>query len=75
MRHIGPDAQDFQAVFGLDGGDSSTTISVVDVQGVVLSAIQGLHLSCQEQRAQISRLEEQLTCLLDRVTKLEDSKN
>ena len=41
-QHLGPVAQDFQAAFGLNGGDD-THISVVDEGGVALAAIQGLN--------------------------------
>jgi cell division protein FtsB len=41
VRHIGPMAQDFYAAFGLGSGDK--TISTIDLDGVALAAIQGLH--------------------------------
>jgi hypothetical protein len=40
-RHIGPMAQDFYAAFHL--GNSDTTITTVDPDGVALAAIQGLN--------------------------------
>jgi hypothetical protein len=42
QKHLGPMAQDFQAAFGLNGGDDKH-ISVVDEGGVALAAIQGLN--------------------------------
>jgi len=38
-RHIGPFAEDFERLFGLGNGK---TISIVDAQGVVIAAVQGL---------------------------------
>ena len=40
VRHIGPTAQDFQAVFGFGGDDK--TISTLDPSGIALRAIQQL---------------------------------
>ena len=59
VQHIGPMAQDFQAAFGLDGGDDKH-ISVVDEGGVALAAIQGLNEkfegSSQKEEGQIAEL-------------------
>lgn len=41
VRHIGPMAQDFYRTFNL--GDNNTTISGVDMDGVIISGIKGLH--------------------------------
>jgi hypothetical protein len=57
LRHIGPVAQDFQALFPLGGSD--TTIDSGDLQGVSLAAIQGLHKIVQEKDAEISTLKKQ----------------
>lgn len=65
VRHIGPVAQDFYALFGLGGDDKS--ISTVDPSGIALAAIQELHRkTCEidELRAELTelkRLVEQLT--------------
>ena len=40
-KHIGPYAQDFKTLFGL--GDSDTTISTIDADGVLFSGIKGLY--------------------------------
>lgn len=40
IRHLGPMAQDFHAAFGL--GDSDTTITTSDIDGVNMLAIQAL---------------------------------
>ena len=54
-RHLGPMAQDFAASFAV--GDSDTTIATIDLDGVALAAIQGLHAESQEQAARIEALE------------------
>ena len=67
--HIGPMAEDFQAVFGF--GQLGTGLSLTDSNGVVLAAIQGLYAELQalertvegqrrlldEQRQQIEKLQ------------------
>ncbi|HEX8514904.1 MAG TPA: tail fiber domain-containing protein, partial [Bacteroidia bacterium] len=40
IRHIGPMAQDFYALFGL--GENETSISTVDIDGINMAAIQAL---------------------------------
>jgi hypothetical protein len=57
IRHLGPTAQDFSALFSL--GEDSTHITTVDADGVALAAIQGLYKHSQEQAGRIRRLEEQ----------------
>jgi len=52
QKHVGPMAQDFQAAFGLNGGDDKH-ISVVDEGGVALAAIQGLNEKVNEKEAKI----------------------
>lgn len=84
--HLGPVAEDFQALFGLSDGQH---ISTVDASGVALAAIQGLHRTVEErnqaleQRNQaleqeVQRLQQQLgdkdrqlQNLLERVSALE----
>ncbi|MDX1476403.1 MAG: tail fiber domain-containing protein [Saprospiraceae bacterium] len=46
VRHLGPMAQDFHAIFGLGGDDK--TISTIDPAGVALAAIQALDAKQQE---------------------------
>ncbi len=58
-KHIGPVAQDFQAAFGLNGGDDRH-ISVVDEGGVALAAIQGLNQKLEAQQAENTALQAQL---------------
>jgi hypothetical protein len=62
VRHIGPMAQDFAALFGV--GDDDRHIHMLDGQGVALAAIQGLVAQLEEMReenirlaARVSRLE------------------
>ena len=57
IRHMGPMAQDFYAVFGL--GESETHISATNTSGVAFAAIQGLHQLVQDQDARIAVLEQQ----------------
>jgi hypothetical protein len=56
VRHMGPVAQDFRAAFGL--GYDETSISGIDLDGVALAAIQGLHQTIQEKDARIAALEQ-----------------
>lgn len=53
IRHIGPMAQDFHAMFGF--GENDKTIATVDADGVALASIQGLHQLVQEQQATIQQ--------------------
>jgi Chaperone of endosialidase len=59
-RHLSPVAQDFHHAFGLNG-DNDTHISVIDLQGVALAAIQGLYHLNQQQDARITKLEKRIT--------------
>ncbi len=61
IRHIGPMAQDFHAAFGL--GQSETTISVTDMGGISLAAIQALHAEVEEKDAKIDDLEQRMAQL------------
>ncbi len=58
-RHVGPMAQDFQAAFHLNGGDSRH-IAMVDEAGIALTAIQGLHERLAAKEERIARLESEL---------------
>jgi hypothetical protein len=71
LRHIGPMAQDFHALFPLGG--SHTTIDSGDLQGVSLAAIQGLYKLVQEKDARISSLEERIEVLETLVARLIES--
>ena len=62
VRHMGPSSQDFCLAFGL--GTDSTSIGMIDINGVNLAAIKAL-----EQRT--SELRVALTALDDRARRLE----
>jgi hypothetical protein len=66
---MGPVAQDLYAAFGL--GDSDTSISTVDADGVALAAIQELYSLVQAQDARIQALEEENGSLQQRLDGLE----
>ena len=62
IRHMGPMAQDFHPLFGL--GEDELRISAMNLAGVALAAIQGLHselearnVRLQNQEQRIARLE------------------
>jgi hypothetical protein len=67
--HIGPMAQDFYAAYGV--GDSDVAISTIDLDGVALAAIQGLHAQNQGQATRIEQLEAENADLEARVAALE----
>jgi len=69
VQHIGPMAQDFQAAFGLAGGDERHIYSV-DEAGVALAAIQGLNEQLKDKDAQIRQLARQLADLQATVNQL-----
>lgn len=50
VRHIGPMAEDFHEAFALEGQEHDH-LSVTDVQGVAIAAIQGLDQSLERQMA------------------------
>jgi hypothetical protein len=65
-RHIGPVAEDFQAVFGLGDGKH---ISTVDADGVALAAIKAIKA---EKDAEIVALKEENRALAERLKVLEE---
>ena len=58
-RYIGPMAQDFYAAFGL--GEDDTTINSVNMDGVTLAAIQGLHAENEALAATVEQMETRIT--------------
>ena len=54
IRHLGPTAQDFRAAFGL--GESDTTITTTDIDGVNMLAVQALERRTSELRAAMHEL-------------------
>ena len=65
-------AQDFHAVFDLNGMDDKH-ISVVDEGGVALAAMQGLNQKLDEKGLEIQTLKHQNDLLGQRLNDLEDS--
>jgi hypothetical protein len=61
QRHMGPIAEEWWQAFGL--GPDDKHVSVGDVGGVALVAIQGLHAVVEEKDAQIEELQARLAAL------------
>ena len=61
VRHLGPTAQDFRAAFGL--GESDTTITTTDIDGINLLAVQALERRTREQAREIETLRAELAAL------------
>ncbi len=59
IRHIGPMAQDFNALLPDLGGEGETYINALDADGVALAAIQGLYQRSLRQAERIAVLEEE----------------
>lgn len=62
-QHIGPMAEDFQAVFGLGGGKY---VSAGDFAGISLAAIKGLKAENDALRANLAALRAAVAALSDR---------
>ncbi|MBK8128134.1 MAG: hypothetical protein IPK53_04070 [bacterium] len=61
IRHIGPMAQDFYAAFGI--GESDTTITTIDADGVLFAAVQELakeNTELKSEMAELKRLMQQM---------------
>jgi hypothetical protein len=71
IRHVGPMAQDFNALLPGLGGEGETYINTLDADGVALAAIQGLYAQNQELAAQNAELEARLDGLESRLAALE----
>ena len=61
VRHIGPDAADFQKAFGM--GNSETHISAVDADGISFAAIQALIQELNALKAENQRIHKRLNAL------------
>ncbi len=61
VRHIGPMAQDFAAMFGV--GQDDKHINMVDANGIALAAIQALYEKINERDAQIAELRAEVDAL------------
>ena len=69
VRHLGPMAQDFHAAFGL--GPDNRHISDIDLDGVALAAIQGLHRQATQREAQLAELRAENRALAARLAAVE----
>ena len=70
VRHMGPVAEEFHAAFDLAGQDP-THLSVTDVQGVALAAIQGLDHKLGAREQEVALLREEIEGLRDANAELE----
>ncbi|MBI3194455.1 MAG: tail fiber domain-containing protein [Ignavibacteriae bacterium] len=70
VKHIGPMAQDFRAMFGLGNDDKS--ISTIDPAGIALATIQELNKQNQSLQARIEELEKFVQSLATRLMKSGD---
>ncbi len=61
VRHIGPMAQDFAAMFGV--GQDDKHINMVDANGIALAAIQALYEKINERDVQIAELRAEVDAL------------
>ncbi len=68
IRHLGPVAQDFYAAFGL--GESDTTITAVDIDGVNMLAIQALEKRTSELKLALQELGKSQAELTKKTTEL-----
>jgi len=64
-KHIGPMAEDFQAIFGLGDGKH---LNLADATGITLAAIQGLR---NENRARLAELEAENKALRDKISEID----
>ncbi len=71
IRHIGPMAQDFNALIEGLGGEGEGYINSLDADGVALAAIQGLYIQNQELSAENATLWQQMDDLEARLAALE----
>jgi len=61
VRHLGPMAQDFAAIFGL--GSNTRRISAVDANGVCMASIQALNRKISALETEVSALEKDVNRL------------
>ncbi len=69
IRSLGPMAQDFYAAFGL--GQDNKMVASINLEGVALSAIQGLYAEVQADREQLKSKEAHIAELEQRVARIE----
>jgi len=70
QRHIGPVAEDWWATFRL--GPDDKHVSPIDIGGVALAAIKGLHQIVAAKDAEVAALREENAKLAQRLAALED---
>jgi len=70
ITHIGPNAQDFYAIFGVGKDDKS--ISTIDPAGIALAAIQELYITQQELRQKTEKIDALKTQLKETNVKLSE---
>lgn len=63
IRHVGPMADDFNALLAGLGGEGQESINSLDADGVALAAIQALYRITQKHAAQNAALRQELTVL------------
>ena len=70
--HVGPMANEFNALVDGLGGEGQDFINTMDANGIALAAIQGLIAENQDLKAQVSTLEQDYESLEARLAKLEE---
>jgi hypothetical protein len=73
IRHIGPMADEFNALVDGLGGEGKDYINSLDADGVALAAIQGLYGLVQEKDAEIASLRAENAKLNDRLAAIEQA--
>jgi hypothetical protein len=69
VRHMGPMAQDFAAIFGL--GEDDRHIATLDMAGVSIAAIQALNAAMDERDGEVAALRRENADLGERIKALE----
>ena len=73
IRHIGPVAEDFHEHFPY--GEDPRLINTADLDGIALSAIQGLNRKLEEKDLELRRQREEIESLKDAVRKLVEGRS
>jgi len=71
QMHIGPVAEDFQQLFDLNKGTEEANISMIDVNGVALAAIQGMYGLLTERDQEIENLKKENLALNEKLGQLD----
>lgn len=72
IRHIGPMAQDFHAAFGV--GEDDKHITTIDADGVMMAAIQALHVQNNQLRELLERQQLQIDKLMKQSDRLKTAR-